>query len=120
LLVLPAQLELLHVGTFSSCISLCQLIFEIPSHLKQLDLPPTEFGSLCIPDSVEVVFGSIGKLGYQSRRLEFGRDSCLREIDLREPTPFWAWGMTAMSGNDVFVRLSEGALRRFRCNFEGL
>jgi hypothetical protein len=34
------------------------LIFETPPSLKAPNLPRSHFGSLCIPDSVELVYGS--------------------------------------------------------------
>jgi hypothetical protein len=117
-LVLPAQLEIMACGVFRGCINLCKLIFNIPSRLKQLDLPPSEFWSLCIPDSVEIVFGGILKDDGQHRLLQFGRESCLMTLELGHLLDFQDIDRDVES--DSFVRLSEGVLRRFRCQFEDL
>jgi hypothetical protein len=113
--VIPAQLEILARGVFGNCQSLCELIFEIPSHLKQLDLPPSEFGTLCIPDSVKFVCALVGIRPGQKRLLQFGPESSWMTIDLRHVGHFWA-----PAGSNSFVRLSEKVLRRFRCQFECL
>jgi hypothetical protein len=68
-LVIPAHLEILVFDAMWDCHSRCELIFEVPSHLKRLELPPSSFGSLPIPDSVEVVSGSIGNHRVQLRVL---------------------------------------------------
>jgi hypothetical protein len=117
-LALPARLEIVACIAFSDCKSLCELIFDLPSHLKQLDLPPSDFGSLCIPDCVEILFGGIGKQAGQRRLLEFGRASNLIKVELRRPVNRWV--RNADTKSDSFLRLSEGVLRRFRCQFEGL
>jgi hypothetical protein len=79
-LVVPSQVEILEVGMFHDCESLCEFGFEIPSRLKELDLPPSRFGSLCIPDSVAIVTGRIQHCEGQNRHLQFGRESRLRRI----------------------------------------
>jgi hypothetical protein len=107
-------------GIFCGCSSLCELTFEIPSHLKQLDLPPGEFGSLCIPDCVEVVGGGIGKQNGQRRLLQFGRKSSLANIELRRPGDLWHIRQNTDTESDSFLDLSEEILRRFRCHFEGV
>jgi hypothetical protein len=117
-LVIPAQLEIMACGVFRGCTSLRNLIFDLPSRLKQLDLPPSEFGSLCIADCVEVVFGGIGKQNNRLRLLQFGRESRLTTIELNHPGDFLC--MDPGSKSDSFVRLPEEILRRFRCKFEGL
>jgi hypothetical protein len=83
-LAIPAQLEIMDFGALFGCESLRELIFETPSSLKQLELPGSDFGSLLIPDSVEVVCGTIGSFNCQSRALQFGRESRLSEIHLEE------------------------------------
>jgi hypothetical protein len=90
------------------------------SHLKRLELAPSAFGSLCIPDSVEVVSGGIGKRRDQYRLLQFGRESSLREIDFKELRDFSHMHQNGGSGNNAFVRLSEDVLRSFRGKFECL
>jgi hypothetical protein len=87
-LVIPAQLEILTYDMICHCKLLCELIFEIPSHLKQLDLQVCTFGSLCIPDSVEIVVGKNKRHRAQRRLLQFGRESNLREINWKEPNSY--------------------------------
>jgi hypothetical protein len=91
-------------------------VFQAPSRLRQLDLPPSYFGTIEIPDSVESVSGKVPWRGGRTRRLLFGRESHLSEINLeqidsgRQDYPD--------SQPAIFVCLSEEALRRFRCRFE--
>jgi hypothetical protein len=116
-LVVPSRLPSIQSGTLSSCKSLCELVFEAPSCLKWLDLPRSGFSCLCIPDSVVTVYGNIASLDGQRRVLQFGRDSRLRLIDLNEFisfSPSWVREL----GNQIFIRLSEEILRRFRRRFE--
>jgi hypothetical protein len=117
-LVLPAELDIMASGALSDCRSLCELIFVLPSRLRQLDLPPSRFGSLVIPDCVEVVFGEIGKQEGQLRILHFGRESCLKKLSLRESVGPWITDQNSDTVGDSFVHLSRGVLRRFRCKFE--
>jgi hypothetical protein len=50
--------------------------------------------------------------------LQFGRESHLGEIDIRQPLkPFV---LPPVIGNNVFVRVPEVILRRFRGRLEGL
>jgi hypothetical protein len=64
---IPAQVEQISEGSFNYCASLveltfeslAQLIFDLPSRLRQFDVPPSDFGSLCIPDSVEILSGHV-------------------------------------------------------------
>jgi hypothetical protein len=116
----PAQVEVMACGVFSGCSSLRELMFEIPSHLKELDLPPSEFGSLCIPDSVEVVYMWTGTHGPQRRLLDFGEKSCLKEISSKQPQDPWTRALGYKFKAYAFVRLPGIALRRFRYQFEGL
>jgi hypothetical protein len=116
---IPAQLEIMESGALIDCELLRELTFGSPSRLKQLDLPTSDFGDLCIPDSVEVVCGSIRTLDGRSRALRFSRASSLRSIDLRESSHFTiSWPRENEPGNNVFVRLSEEILRRFRSGLE--
>jgi hypothetical protein len=117
-LVIPAQLEIMAYDVFLGCTSLSELIFDLPSRLRQLDLPPSEFGYLSIPDSEEVVFGNIGKRDGQHRLLQFGRESSLKRIELWHETNFRDRGSDTKVNS--FVDLSEEVLRRFRCQFEEL
>jgi hypothetical protein len=95
------------------------LKFEMPSRIRELDLPPGDFGSLSIPDSVEVIAGVIERLPGRHRLLSFGRESHLKQINLTKLTPFViARDMRRSPGNHVFVALSEEVLRRFRFKFE--
>jgi hypothetical protein len=118
-MTIPSQLEILKPCLFYDCKtwSLTQLNFEVPSRLKQLDLPWTEFGSLCIPDSVEIVTGIIGMLQVRNRVLRFGRESRLSEIHLRSDL---TQCVVRDAGETAFFNLSEGTLRRLRCKFESL
>jgi hypothetical protein len=118
-LVIPAQLQIMDFGALLGCEPLRELIFETPSNLKQLDLPGSDFGCLCIPDSVESVCGNIRNLADQNRVLEFGRASNLNEINLKlcQRSQF-SW--IDVPGNKVFVRLSEEVMRKFRSKFEEL
>jgi hypothetical protein len=119
-IVLPAQLEIIACGVFTRCDSLCEMKFDLPSSLKQLDLPASGFGSLCIPDCVEIVFGGIGTRKDQGRRrlLHFGGESCVTKIELRHWVDLWDEGKDKDTDSDAFVRLSEKVLRRFRSQFE--
>jgi hypothetical protein len=94
------------------------MIFETPSRLRQLELPRSEFGSLFIPDSVEIIGGSIGTLDGQSRVLHFDRTSSLNSIKLKGFDHFFAVLGDGKAGNTIFLRLSEEILRRFRCMHE--
>jgi hypothetical protein len=111
MLVIPAQLVVVEFGELSICESLRELIFETPSNLKRLELPTSDFGCLCIPDSVKVVYGRIGSIGGQGRILQFGRDSNLNSVNFHRAS---ADSIVHDPGNMVFIRLSEGLLRRFR------
>jgi hypothetical protein len=115
--VIPPQLEIMACGVFSGCISLSELIFDLPSRLKQIDLPPSAFGSLFIPDSAEIVLGGIGKHVEQNRLLQFGRGSCLMTIELRPRVDLSDCEEDRDTESNAFVRLSEEVLRRFRCQF---
>jgi hypothetical protein len=115
----PSMLEIMPSGMFRSCKSLAKLIFEAPIRVRQVDLPPSDFGCIYIADSVEVVTGLIEKLEGQRRVLQFDRESRLRDIDLKEPECRNKFNWPPCRGNHVFVRVSEEALRRFRCKFEG-
>jgi hypothetical protein len=91
----------------------------MPSRIRELDLPPSDFGSLSIPNSVEVLTGVIGTPGGQRRLLQINAESRLREIDLIQVTTYTGLQRIRTSGNDAFVCLSEEVLRRFRCKLEG-
>jgi hypothetical protein len=120
-ILFPGRVEFVRFGALEGCASLEELAFETLSLVKQLDLPPSDFGSLYIPDSVEVVTGITEELEGQRRRLRFGRESHLRELDMRKTKPICVMGrIRTCSGNDVFVCLSEEILRRFRFKFEGV
>jgi hypothetical protein len=111
---IPAQLEIFESNVCTQCESISQLTFEVPSKLKQLYLPISDFGSLCIPDSVEVLTAMLWKCQSHPRLLQFGRDSQLKSMRLAEVTS----GLPEIAPGQAFVRLSEGTMRRFRCSFE--
>jgi hypothetical protein len=116
--VIPAKLVIMEFGVLLHCTSLHDFIFETPSSLKQLDLPGCAFETLYIPDNVEVIRGKIGSLGDQSRILQFGRESQLIAIDLKEYDRSSTVSRTRGLGNQVFVRHFEQILRSFRCKLE--
>jgi hypothetical protein len=53
-LAISMQLEILAYNVTCDCQSLRELFFEIPSRIKRLELPPSAFESLSVPDSVEI------------------------------------------------------------------
>jgi hypothetical protein len=57
---------------FYDCGALSQLTFELDSRMKDLDLPPADFGSVLVPNSAEAAAGVIRRLGTRSRVLHFG------------------------------------------------
>jgi hypothetical protein len=116
--VIPAQLEVIAHEVFSGCRSLCELIFADPSHLKQLDLPPSAFGSLSIPNCVEVVSGAVGAQQGQGRLLHFGEQSCSKDISLGQSVTPWRAAHNSELGPNVFLCLPEMTLRIFRSKFE--
>jgi hypothetical protein len=113
----PGQLEVMERGLLCSCVSLTKLTFEAPSRLKRLELPPSDFGSLFIPDSVEVIRGDLRKSGARSCDLQFGQGSQLREIELR-PVRAQSRSVNVGGGIGVFLRFSESQLRDFRSKCE--
>jgi hypothetical protein len=119
-LFIPSQLEIIGFGALLGCESVREMIFETPSRLKQLELPRSEFGTLFIPDSVEIVCGSIGNLASHSRVLHFSQRSSLNSINLRGFTDFFAMMGDGDAGTSAFLRLSHNILRRFRCMHERL
>jgi hypothetical protein len=92
--------------------------FEMPSRIRELDLPPSDFGCLAIPNSVEVLTGMIENPEGQRRLLQFGVESRLREINLIEVNAYSGMRWIRHWYNVVFICLSEEVLRRFRCKFE--
>jgi hypothetical protein len=99
---------------FEMCESLTRLTFAIPSRLRKLDLPPSNFGSLSIPDSVEVLSGMLGRQEGQNRVVHFGQESRLMELDFNESEAARKRDDYSRLEQSLFVYLSEGALRRFR------
>jgi hypothetical protein len=80
-MVFPAQLEKTSTGAFDECASLIQLLSELRSRITRLKLPVGDFGSIAIPDSVEVI-SRVGQIcGSQSRVILFDRKSRVIEID---------------------------------------
>jgi hypothetical protein len=118
LIAIPARLEFIAGHTFRNCISLSQLRFESPSQLQQLELPPSDFGDLSIPNSVECVTGFLPGLETRNRILRFESQSHLRKIDFVQPRPWWELHRPPLTGSSLFVCLSEQSLRRFRSRFE--
>jgi hypothetical protein len=113
-IAIPSLLAIIIQGAFNGCIRLSLFRFDNPSQLKQLSLHGSQFGTLVIPDCVEVIHGSIGGDMGRIRHLKLSRESCLKEIELNEMDEmlvFW-------KGPDAFVDLPEELLLRFRCKFE--
>jgi hypothetical protein len=118
LIVIPSHLAILGYHQFRFCESLTELVFEHPCHLRQLDIPPSNFGSLVIPDCVEVVTGAIEQFDCQRRSLVFGRESRLMDIQVGPcPFPRGSRSFVNTSGS-IFICVAENVLRRFRCQFE--
>jgi hypothetical protein len=118
---IPASVEILEATAFRKCVSLSQLTFEIPSRLQKLSLPPSRFGSIYIPDSCEVVTGSVEAFSDQSRIIRFGRESRLRELALHElRSNLFFRANPALEQQRLFVCLSDTVLSRFRSKFEAL
>jgi hypothetical protein len=117
-ITIPGQLESFQLGIFMKPCRLSQLTFEMPSKLRCVELPPANFGAIEIPDSVEVLSGPVDKRSGQSRVVEFGRESKL--IGIRTwNAAVSQYGSLRLAGT-LFMRLSEGALRRFRSRFQRL
>jgi hypothetical protein len=114
----PAQLEDMEWDVFADCESLSELTFELPSRLKVLQLPPSEFGCLCIPDSVEFIWISLRRKGPRTCALQFGQESHLKQIKLKHPGRQFGSANDTEWGMSVFVRLSERQLRKFRSECE--
>jgi hypothetical protein len=115
---IPAQLEVMEWTVLSSCQSLTELTFEIPSRLKTLALPPSEFGCLCIPDSVEVISGSLRRSGARSCLLQFSDKSQLKIVRLGLFSRELGTVNDTQNGIGIFICLSEGQLRQFRSKCE--
>jgi hypothetical protein len=111
---IPAQLEVMPPNLFRDCESLTELTFELPSHLKRLELPPSEFGSLCIPNSVEIITGFIRQSGARSCVLQFGEKSQLKEIELSRLRLHWGSVNGPDVGIGIFICYSEMQLRALR------
>jgi hypothetical protein len=116
-----SKLKQIDHEAFDECRALRRLVFQIPSHLKQLDLPPSDFGLLWIPDSVRVVTGSMRILDVHNRILRFGRESRLVKIHLTRyvqklgnARPVSVKALRSAT----FVHLSEEILRRFRAKLK--
>jgi hypothetical protein len=115
----PPQLEVVEWDLFWYCELLTQLRFEIPSGLKQLELPPSDFGSLCIPDSVEVIGGYLRKGGRRSCVLQFGEESQLKIIELKPFIARLRRSLNVTAGTiGMFLRFSERKMRAFRSKCE--
>jgi hypothetical protein len=71
------------------------LIFDLPSRVKQLGLPLSEFGSLCIPDSVKFFYGNLGKRDGQYRLLQFDPESCVMKHRLGTLVDFRSMSLNA-------------------------
>jgi hypothetical protein len=122
-ITIPADLEVIESTLFDSCNSLRQLIFEMPSRLRQFALPPCHFDPICSPDSVEVV--SAESPSSKSLLLQFGPESRLNRLKINSPVieipedvSFHRGILARPPPNRAFLRLHEQSLRRFRSEFE--
>jgi hypothetical protein len=115
----PARLEVLEWGPFRCCTLLTELLFEIPFRLNRLQLPPTEFRSLCGPDTIEVLLCSLRRRGARSCALQFGAKSQLREIELERKPRQYGPGNDREQGICIFLHFLERHFRncRSKCEF---
>jgi hypothetical protein len=103
-LTIPAQLEFMETELLRCCRDFSEFVFEPGSHLR----------TISIPDSVESLWGFPLSRRPRSCQFKFGPGSRLEEIDLNWWNMIWTLFRHPSKGNTAFVRLSEGALRRFR------
>jgi hypothetical protein len=116
---IPSLFKVVESDLFDSPRSLTELTFQSPSHLRRLALPASDFGSLCIPDSVKVIRGYLRESGYRSCALQFGEKSRLKEIELYRYEGQYGPANDRYEGIGVFLHFSERQLRKFRskCKF---
>jgi hypothetical protein len=116
---IPASVKYPGLGPFADCTSLRELAFELPSQVRHLALPPSDFQLMQIPDSVDIIWAVCPRLGTRNRILHFGEKSPLRGISVT------ALGRTAeetaseLRGNGIFICYPEKMLSRFRRQEEG-
>jgi hypothetical protein len=113
---IPSGVEYPGLAPFAGCTALSQLTFERPSRIRQIELPPSDFGVLDMPDSVEGVWAECPRMGGCSRMLRFGTESRLKGVSL---THIGRGSQEEVRGNGIFVRYPEETLRRFRRQEEG-
>jgi hypothetical protein len=114
----PAQLEVMDWGLLWCCVSLSQLTFEAPSHLRELGLPPSGFGSLRIPDSVAIISGYLRKKGARNCALLFGEESQLKAIELKPSRVRRRSANVTPEAIGMFLRFSEREMRHLRSKCE--
>jgi hypothetical protein len=117
-ITIPANLEVIQANLFTSCRSLHQLIFELPSRLRQFALPSNDFDPLDIPDSVEVLSAGLLAPGSKSLLLQFGRESQLKKLEIDTCCSSILFLYHRGPYNRAFVRLHENTLRKFRSEFD--
>jgi hypothetical protein len=115
---IPSSVEYPGFEAFRGCVSLSQLTFELPSRLKQLSLPPSDFGVVRIPDSVIAIWAVCPRLESRNRVLQLGGKSCLKGISV-SMIGHVQKAEKAMWGNGIFVRYPDVMLRRYRREVEG-
>jgi hypothetical protein len=111
----PGQLEVMEWGLVSHFSSLTELTFEVPSCLRELRLPSSDFGSVDVPDSVEHILGFLRENGARSCVLHFGEESRLIEVKLNRR---YESRNAPGGGIGIFLRFSEIQLRNFRSKCE--
>jgi hypothetical protein len=117
---IPDQLEILEFEKFSTATPLLQLTFEIPSRLRRLCLARVCVDDLCIPDSVEFISCWFETAGRHTPVVQFGRESRLIESEFTRSNGDSFSRKNRGRRPQLFVRVSEEVLRRFRIRFEAL
>jgi hypothetical protein len=117
---IPSQVDTLTSDAFCCCWSLSRLTFEMPSRLRQFELPQHRNRILCIPDSVQTVTGLIPCKHRSLRLIQFGQESRLTEIALERPDLNYISGLDPEARCRLFGSLSEPIVRRFRLRLAGL
>jgi hypothetical protein len=111
----PAELRFVEYGAFCGCTSLTQIGFDRPDGLRLLDLPPSDWGELRLPDSVQAIAGYCQRLEGRTRVVKFGTASRLQLARLYHIDA----NRMPQAGATAFLRFAEGTLRLRRIRLEG-
>jgi hypothetical protein len=123
---IPSSVEYIGAFCFMSCESLLRLTFSSPSTLRELlSFPIKLWGSVSIPDSVEVLRLPREWRDRGKRTLVFGRDSRLAQITV-DPDPRGRIPLLVNQGllplrvpcSLAFLHLSSRSLKLLRKNME--